>query len=555
MGSSAPVRGERGVAGAVTTLHDITDLKEADRALHELVSELATVTAEAVRRADELDSILSSIGEPVVVFDREGDPMRANPGFKAFFGFDPLGLSGPELHRRLCDRAERTGSGIAEAAVREALGGVPLKDREQETTDGRGSPRTMLVSCSPILSGGKPAGAVCSWHDITDRKKAEGEIMYLASFPDLAPIPVLEFDSGGELTFENAAATKVLEILGTTDPSGILPAAPASLLERLKGRKHESVYGEVTIGERIYGENIYTPEGTDRLRVYAIDITDEKRMEASLQGQQRELESRNSQLQALFDYSAASLALFDARPPYTVLAHNKYYQRLWTEPFRSQGLVGKNLFDYVPGAEVQGVKAVYDEVVRSKKAKNLVNFPYDGLERGRTWWNWHLSPIMKGDEVIALAHVAFDVTNENLARQKAEETARMLEKANERLACQAEILANVHDAIFATGPDLTITFWNRAAEKIYGWKAEEAVGQNSGDLLRASAPGSTREEILKKLLADGRWSGEIVQRRKDSRPVTVEANAIATRDPAGNVTGILTVNRDISGRKRAGEER
>ena len=100
---------------------------------------------------------------------------------------------------------------------------------------------------------------------------------------------------------------------------------------------------------------------------------------------EHEIAVKNAHLQGLFDYSSASLVLFDAKNPYTVIAHNKYYQQLWAEPFRSNGLMGKNLYDFVPEVEVSGVMAVYDEVVATRKAKTLLNFPYDGMERGKTY--------------------------------------------------------------------------------------------------------------------------------------------------------------------------
>jgi PAS domain S-box-containing protein len=156
------------------------------------------------------------------------------------------------------------------------------------------------------------------------------------------------------------------------------------------------------------------------------DITEQTRAREAL-------ERRQSELEALFDYSSASLALFDARRPYTVLAHNKYYQRLWAEPFRTEGLVGKNIFDYVPGVEVQGVLAIYDQVVRTRQPIGLVNFPYEGMPQGKTWWNWHLSPIIQDGQVVSLAHIGINMTEEVVARQRVEDQARLLEEKNEQL--------------------------------------------------------------------------------------------------------------------------
>ena len=443
LGSMAPIMDGGAAAGSVSTLHDVTELKETNEAMHELLTELTTVTAEALRRADELDSILASIADPVVVYDAVGDPLKANASFRAFFGFDPLGLSGTELSERLDPKEGGPGHGTVEEVVLGALRGGPVKDREQEVEDRAGRVRVQLVSCSAVLTGGKPSGAVASWHDITELKRLEREM-------------------------------------------------------------------------------------------------DERR---------RDLEAKNSQLQALFDYSAASLVLFDSKPPYTVLAHNRFYQQLWAEPFRTEGLVGKNIYDYVTGVEAQGVKEVYDEVVRTKKAKNLLNFPYEGLDRGKTWWNWHLSPVMRGDEVIALAHMGVDITSEVLARLRAEESSRMLKEANDRLAFQSDLLASVHDAIFATDTDTRITFWNHAAEEIYGWRADEVLGRSSGEVLRPEYSERTRKEILDTIMRTGRWSGEAVHMCKDGTKVDIETNAMTLKDAEGRVTGMATVNRDITGRK------
>ena len=198
--------------------------------------------------------------------------------------------------------------------------------------------------------------------------------------------------------------------------------------------------------------------GERKFAYLAQDITERKKAEEALQRRQNEL-------QGLFDFTTnASLALFDAKPPYTVLAHNKYYQGLWAEPFRTQGLVGKNILDYVPGAEVQGVKAIYDEVVKTKKPKSLINFPYEGMPQGKTWWNWHLSPIIQDGEVVSLAHIGINVTEEVTARQKVEEQNRLLEEKNEALR-ESEAKANalikyaptgIYEIDFRTGRFLSV---------------------------------------------------------------------------------------------------
>jgi PAS domain S-box-containing protein len=150
---------------------------------------------------------------------------------------------------------------------------------------------------------------------------------------------------------------------------------------------------------------------------------------------EEELRKRTVELESLFNNSNAGLALFDAKPPYTVLAHNRSYQELYPEPYRSTGMVGKNIFDYAPSAEARGVVAVFDEVVRTKEAVNLLDFPYDSRPPEKSWFNWHLSPVRHDGEVVALASMSINVTRQHLADEALRQSREELEaKVKERTA-------------------------------------------------------------------------------------------------------------------------
>ncbi len=141
------------------------------------------------------------------------------------------------------------------------------------------------------------------------------------------------------------------------------------------------------------------------------EITERKRLE-------EELARGRAELQSLFDSSNVGLVLFEARPPYTVITHNKFYQELFAEPYRTAGMVGKNIYEYAPDIEAQGVVAVLDEVARTGKPVQLFDFPYDSHPPKKSWFNWHLSPIIHEGEVVALASLSIDVTSQHLAEDK-----------------------------------------------------------------------------------------------------------------------------------------
>lgn len=117
----------------------------------------------------------------------------------------------------------------------------------------------------------------------------------------------------------------------------------------------------------------------------------------------------------------------------------------------------------------------------------------------------------------------------------------------------AELLDLAYDAIVTwTLKDSTITYWNRAAEALYGWTAEEALGKVPEVLLQTKL--ESREAVLAQLLATGAWEGEFTEMTKDGSLITVGARWALQRDHEGNPDSVLEINRDITGTKVAAEQ-
>jgi len=123
------------------------------------------------------------------------------------------------------------------------------------------------------------------------------------------------------------------------------------------------------------------------------------------------------------------------------------------------------------------------------------------------------------------------------------------------LRYQAEMLDNVSDAVLSTDADFRIQTWNKAAEKIYGWQAEEALGKDADSLLRTEflVPGS-REEAADQLMATGFAQTEVHHRDRHGRELTVHGNVTLLKNAQGEVTGTLGVLRDVTERKCAEEK-
>ena len=134
-----------------------------------------------------------------------------------------------------------------------------------------------------------------------------------------------------------------------------------------------------------------------------------------------------------------------------------------------------------------------------------------------------------------------------IKKKKAEEQLRLQQEQNR---FKASLLATVGQAIIATDLEGCVTYWNDAAEKIYGWAATEAIGKNIVNLTPASFQKKKASEVMDHLKNGYSWSGEILVQRKDGSNFPAFVTDSPVYNQQGEMTGIIGVSTDISERKR-----
>lgn len=127
-----------------------------------------------------------------------------------------------------------------------------------------------------------------------------------------------------------------------------------------------------------------------------------------------------------------------------------------------------------------------------------------------------------------------------------EEKTEALQRKTEEALEKALLLDLANDAIFIRSASDRISYWNRGAERLYGWSKEEVLGGSTHDLLHTEFP-----EPLESIKSREVWEGELRHSKKDGSQIIVESRWTTLRDKEGKPTGWLEINADVTARKAA----
>ena len=332
--------------------------------------------------------------------------------------------------------------------------------------------------------------------DISERKAAEQEIEHLASFPKLNPGPIIEMTPSGNFTFCNYATFKTLEKLGLKKETKIfLPKDIDKIMERLKSKKDESFYREVKIKGKVFGESIYLTSKFNTIRIYAVDISEYKQIEATL---------RQSELRYRTLAESAHDFIFIIDKDGYIRYTNKVTAK--SVNYKPSEIIGKHINEIFPKREfkrqLQSLKKVFNS--------GMPVYAEDGMRisNRKIWLSTWLAPLKNEyGEVSAVMGISRDITRHRLMEaklkeahneleHKVEERTAKLRVANERLLSEiakrkkAEkklmesekeyryLVEHANSIILRMDTNGKITFFNEFAQKFFGYSKAEIIGKN-----------------------------------------------------------------------------
>ncbi len=276
------------------------------------------------------------------------------------------------------------------------------------------------------------------------------------------------------------------------------------------------------------------------------NATERKKAEAAIQKSEERYRQAYGLLQGVID-SPRDVVVFAIDREYRYLAFNKNHQLTMEHIWGAHIEVGSNMLDYIndPG-DREKAKMNFDRALAGEEFTLIEKYGDSSLDR--RWYANKYSPLKddKGN-IIGLTLILTDITE-----RKQSEQALMVEEARTKA-----IADSAQDAILMMDPGGCISFWNKAAERIFGYTKEEAVNQDLHLLLAPQRYRSYYQKAFSEFKKTGKGNavGETLELEafcKDGREISVELSlsAIELHDGWHSV-GIM---RDITDRKSAEEK-
>ncbi len=202
--------------GTLSSGEDVTPRKQAEEEREEFFARIASLSLKAQRHAGELEAIFSSMVDAVVIYDSKKVILQANPAAIHVLGFDPAGMHQKDFIARIIWMEQDKPPlelGSSYTMLDEALRGRVLQNIQCTFDGAKDRHITALASAAPIFRNQEVAGAVISWHDITEQQQIQEELRLAELRNTLhirnTPIAVIELNPFFQVLRWNPAATRI----------------------------------------------------------------------------------------------------------------------------------------------------------------------------------------------------------------------------------------------------------------------------------------------------------------------------------------------------------
>jgi PAS domain S-box-containing protein len=500
-------------------------------------------------------TLVTQSPDGIFIIDLQGNFLSTNQSM-----CDGLGYSEEEfLSMNLRDIVPEKYFALHKKRLAEIMEGKSQNDAaEYEVKAKDGGTRHIAILSAPYFRESKLIGFQGIARDITEKKKMEILLReseeYYRTLVDTSPDAIIIVDAGGRVTFASRRTFETFGIPPQLSLNGIsiadfvdpmeIPRLEERMVEILSGRSHPgiTVYRLLRYDRQpFWGEVVSAPLRDALGRSIALllicrDISQRKQAETAL----RESEEK---YRLITENTADTISVLDLNLKFTYVSPSIFRLR----GFTVEEALEQTLEDTLTRDSLARIREVFTEEMALEMSGTA------DPQRSRSL---ELQEIRKDGSIVWVEN-SVSFLRDPLGRPNGilavSKDISERKRAEEQIRYQASLLQNVSDAVIATNPDGGIQSWNHAAETLYGWKEEEVLGKKLHMILNPKYLFQGREQVFKTLNEIGEWSGEIIHHRRNGNSLTVHSSINILRDAAGDEVGMVSVNHDISERKRAEE--
>ncbi|MDB6026704.1 MAG: hypothetical protein JWM68_2927 [Verrucomicrobiales bacterium] len=253
------------------------------------------------------------------------------------------------------------------------------------------------------------------------------------------------------------------------------------------------------------------------------DITSRKEAEAALQRSEYKLRLHSEQTR---------MALIEWDTEFRITGWNAAAEKMFG--YTADEVVGKTGGMIVPESSKGLVREIGRDLLLGQGGERMTNenLTRDGRKIICDWCN---TPLLTAEgKVIGIISLVEDVTERQVMAEQMREQASLLDLAQ--------------DAILVWDLEQRIKYWNKSAERLYGWMTDEVIGQQVSTFLFPKK--TSFQAALITLMEKGEWSGELVQTAKSGKEIFVSSRWTLVKNSQGRAKSVLVINTDITEKKQ-----
>lgn len=275
------------------------------------------------------------------------------------------------------------------------------------------------------------------------------------------------------------------------------------------------------------------------------DITQSKLAEAAL---------LNSQQKLTLHFQQTPLGVVDWNTDFEVTEWNPAAEKIFG--YSRREAIGHAAVELiVPESAKKHVGKIWQSLLKQAGGKRSTN--ENITKNGSTIiCEWYNTPLVNNaGEVIGVSSLVHDVTDQVVAQRELEKHRQHLEELvtdrTEEIQEQARILDQIHDSVIRTDIDGIVSSWNNGAQRLFGFSADEAIGQHIAFVYPEDQQEFLATQVIKPLHKKGEHETEVIMCRRSGDTFHAMLSLTLSYDDKGNPTGIIGFCRDISARKHA----